>query len=158
MNNQSQARAVQPGISIIEEPTYRLIKDVYQNDKIIGKIYEINVTFVNNGLINSEEIMINLTDEEHFYLSRKIILTPGETTVLFNWSTLLIKNQKIIISYHPSNQDIDWDKYNSGSKAFTLFMIDEENVKATSTPGFETVLLLVSLLIFIFILKKSKKN
>lgn len=142
-------------VSIDGEPTYRLIKDIIKNNETIGKIYEINVTLVNSGFSGSDELTVNLTDEEHFSLSKKIILNPGETKVVsFTWSTLLIKNQQIIISFYPSNPDIDWNQYNSGSKAFTLYITDEKDIKATSTPGFEIVLVIIAVFIIIFLLEK----
>ncbi len=122
-----------------------------KNNEIIGIIYEINVTLVNSGLIKSDEITVNLTDEEHFFLSKEIVLNPGQNkTISFNWSTLLIKNQQIIIGYYPSNPDTGWNKCNSGSKVFTIYIKDEEKNKATA-PGFEIILLLISILIFIFL-------
>lgn len=153
----NNAYAVQTQISIKSEPSYKLIKDIIKNNISIGKIYEINVTLVNSGLGISDELTVNLTDEENFTLSKKIIINPGETKIIsFTWSTLLIKNQQIIISFYPSDQDIIWNQYNSGSQAFTIYMTDENNVQATSTPGFEIVLVIASILIFSFPLKKNK--
>ena len=113
--------ATQAEISIENEISYKLIKDIIKNNVSIGKIYEINVTLVNTGLEISNELTVNLTDEENFSLTKKIILNPGESKVVsFTWSTLLIKNQQITINYYPSNPDIDWNQFNSGSKAFTF--------------------------------------
>ena len=154
INNKLHVSAAEAEVYIDGEPTYKLIKDIIKNDEIIGKIYEINITLVNSGFISSDELTVNLTDEEHFSLSRKIILNAGETKVVsFNWSTLLIKNQKIIISFYPSNPDIDWNKYNSGSKSFTIYITEEKDIKATSTPGFEIISLITAILIFTFLLK-----
>jgi len=153
----NNAYATQTQISIKSEPSYKLIKNIIKNNVSISKIYEINVTLVNSGLGISDELTVNLTDEENFTLSKKIILNPDETKVVsFTWSTLLIKNQQIIISFYPSNQNIIWNQYNSGSQAFTLFMTDENDIQATSTPGFELVLVITSILIFSFLLKKNK--
>ena len=139
------------------EPTYRLIKDIIKNNVSLGKIYEINVTLVNRGLEISDELTVNLTDEENFTLSKKTKFYPSEIKVVsFTWSTLLIKNQQIIVSFYPSNQDIIWNQYNSGSKAFTLYMTNENDIQAASTPGFELVLVITSILIFSFRLKKNK--
>ena len=149
--NRLHVQANQAKISIYGEPTYKLIKDIKQNNEIIGKTYEINVTLVNSGLETTDEITVNLTDEEHFSLSRKIFLNPNETEIVsFNWSTLLIKDQQIKISYYPTNPDTNWNQYNSGSKIFTVLITDEKDTKATSTPGFEMVLVITSMLIIIF--------
>ncbi len=157
INNDFLIKGAGAEVSIVGEPTYVLIKDIIKNNEIIGKIYEINITFINNGFNSSEELIVNFTDEEHFSLSKKIILNPSETKVVsFTWSTLLIKNQQIIVSFYPSNLDIDWNQYNSGSKAFTLYIKDDKD-NTTNTPGFEIILLIIAVLIFIFLLKKRNR-
>jgi hypothetical protein len=155
INNDFLIKADGAEVSIVGEPTYVLIKDIIKNNVTIGKIYEINVTLINSGFNSSEELIVNLTDEEHFSLSKKIFLNQNETKVVsFTWSTLLIKNQQIIVCFYPSNLDTDWNKYNSGSKAFTLYITDEKDKKTTNTPGFEIIIEIIAILIFIFLLKK----
>ena len=156
INNESYVNAAEAEVFIDGEPAYKLIKDIIKNNKIIGKIFEINVTIVNSGLGVSDELIVNLTDEEHFSLSREIILNPGETKVVsFTWSTLLIKNQQILVSFYPSNPDIDWNQYNSGSKSFILYISNEKDINTTNTPGFEIVFVIIAMLIFILLLKKN---
>ena len=124
----------------------------------IGKTYEINVTLLNSGINSSEELIVNLTDEENFSLSKKIILNQNETKVVsFTWSTLLIKNQQIIVSFYPSNLDTDWNQYNHGSKTFTIYIADEKDKNTTNSPGFEIIFVIIAILIFIFLLKKRNR-
>jgi len=156
VNDQIYTKANQPGILIEGEPAIRLIKDIKQNNEIVGKIYEISVTLVNTGIDITDELTVNLTDEEHFSLSKKIMLNYSETkTVSFNWSTLLIKDQQIIISFYPTDQDTDLNQYNSGSKTFTIHMTDVQGIRSTSTPGFEAVLIITAILIVVFLMKKQ---
>lgn len=158
INNDFLIKADGAEVSIVGEPTYVLIKDILKNNLTIGKIYEINVTLINSGFSSSEELIVNLTDEEHFSLSKKIILNQNETKVVsFTWSTLLIKNQQIIVCFYPSNLDTDWNQYNSGSKAFTLYITDEKDKNTTNTPGFEIIIVIIAILIFIFLLKKRNR-
>ena len=158
INNELYVQAAEAGVYIDGEPTYKLIKNIIKNNEIIGKIYEINVTIINNGLDVSDDLIVNLTDEEHFSLSRNIILNSSETKIVsFTWSTLLIKNQQILVSFYPSNPDIIWNQYNSGSKAFTIYISNDKDLKATDTPGFEIIYVITAMLIFIFLLKRINK-
>jgi len=150
--------ADQAGVSFLGEPTYRLITNIERNGQIIGKTFQINVTLHNSGKLRSDELTVNLSDQEGFTLNREsIYLDPGETkTISFAWSTTVNKNQQIVVNFYPTNLDTIWDGYNSGSTSFTVSAVGGGGIPATSTPGFEFVALLSAVAILIFLLKKKK--
>lgn len=148
----------QAQVSFLGEPTYKLITNIERNGKIIGKTFQINVTLHNSGKLRSDELTVNLSDDEGFTLTRdKIYLDQGETkTVSFTWSTTVSKNQQIKVQFFPSNLDTVWNEYNSGSTTFTIKVTDNGGFPATSTPGFEIVVFLSAITILIFLLKKKR--
>ena len=152
-------RATGAGVSIVGEPTYRLTNSVIKNNEVLGKTYEINITLRNGGDSRSDELTINLADEEGFSLNKTAVLQPDETKVIsFTWSTITIKNQVLLISFYPSNLDTDPNEYNSGSKTFTIHVTDEADLPAASTPGFEIIFVITAIIILISLRKKRNKN
>jgi hypothetical protein len=142
-------------ISIIDEPTYKITNTIEKNGRIIGMSYQINIIFTNTGYQKSGEIEVNLTDQEGFVLIQRTYLNAGETkTIIFNWSTINIKNQKLIVNYYPSNLDIPLDNFNSGQKIFTIKIADG-SMPSTSTPGFEIILLITATLFVSYLLKRN---
>lgn len=146
-------------ISFLGEPTYVLTNKVIKNNRVIGRTYLIDVTLYNTGNLRSEELVINLSDEEDFSLVNYTNLHPGETkTIPFTWSTMINRDQRITISYFPANLDTDWNQYNSGSKTLTIKIGAEDGLSATSTPGFEFMLVIMAFILFTILLKKDKTN
>jgi hypothetical protein len=139
----------QVGVYIVGEPSYQLKKSIIKNNKLIGQTYQINVTLYNSGYSRSVEFIVNLTDEDGS-LKKNISLEPGETKVVsFTWSTIKIKKQRLIINFYPSDLDVIRTKYNSGSKSLTINIKDNAQLPATSTPGFEIILVLIAICIVI---------
>ena len=148
----------QVGVYFVGEPTYTLTNTIIKNDRVIGKTFQINVTLYNSLDKKSEELTVNLTDRDGS-LQRDIILGPHETqTVSFTWSTIYIKNQRLAINFYPADLDAEWTPYNSGSQAFTIKVEDGNGLTATSTPGFEFVILTFGILVSISLLKKRRKK
>ena len=142
-------------ISIKDEPTYKLTNTILRDGRILGKSYKIDVVFTNSGAFKSDEIEVNLTDQEGFTLSQRTFFNPGETkTITFNWSTINIKNQELQINFYPSNQDIIRNNLNSGRKSLTI-KVDVSSVPGASTPGFEIVLLIAAILCVTTFLKRK---
>ena len=82
-------------------------------------------------------------------------IEPGETkTISFNWSTINIRNQILKVNFYPSDLDTLWNKYNSGYKTFTI-KVDDNNIPATSTPGFEILLAIIAIICFTYLMKKK---
>jgi len=148
----------QAQVSFLGEPTYREISSIVKNGNVIGKTFQINVTLRNLGDLRSDELTVNLTDQEGFALTRNnIYVDPGKTEIIsFIWSTTTIRNQQIGINFYPTDLDTIWDEYNSGSTRITVKLGDENGLPATSTPGFEIIALLFAVAILIFLLKKKK--
>jgi len=154
INNNCTAEDLE-GIHFIGEPSYNLINTITKNNKVIGKSYEINITLHNDGKTKSEILIVNLSDEDDS-LHHETFLEPDETqTITFTWSTVKIKNQRIVIRFYPKDLEAVRNKFNSGSVSFTIEMNDNDGLTATSTPGFEAILSLLALLVLI-LYKKSK--
>ena len=109
------------------------------------------------GSKQSEELIVNISDREGFSLSNKIYMNPGEIkTVSFTWSTLVDRDQEITANFFPSNLDAAWNRYNSGSKTFTIIMDEQSGLTATNTPGFELIIVAFAVIILIFIYRKKQ--
>ncbi len=145
-------------VSFSGEPTYDLIQTLTRNDKIIGKSYKIHIPLYNSGPDNTEEITVNISDEEGFDLFQNVIIGPDETVVVtFNWSTILIRNQLIKVNYYPADIFKDRFDYNSGKTSFTIKVVEDE-ITGTSTPGFESVLVISAIIVFMLLWKKRNIN
>jgi hypothetical protein len=143
----------QVGVYIVGEPSYQLTNSIIKNNILIGQTYQINVTLYNSGYTRSIEFIVNLTDKDSS-LKKNISLGPGETKVVsFTWSTVKIKDQRLIIYFFPSDLDVIRTRYNSGSKSLTIKIENDKELPATSTPGFEIILVITA--IFIGILRKK---
>jgi hypothetical protein len=142
-------------ISIKGEPTYKLTNTIVRNGRVLGKSYQIDVVFTNSGAYKSDEIEVNLTDQEGYTLTQRTFFNPGETkTITFNWSTVNIKNQELKINFYPSNLDTAKNNFNSGGKSLTI-KIDDGSMPSASTPGFEIGLLIAAVLGVVFFIKRK---
>ncbi len=142
-------------ISIQGEPTYIVTNTIIKNDRILGKTFQIDILLSNTGNLKSDEIEVNLTDEEGYAISQRTYFEPGETkTISFTWSTINIRNQILKVSFYPSDLDTLWNKYNSGYKTFTI-KVDENGIPATSTPGFEILLTIIAIIGFTYLMKRN---
>ena len=143
-------------LDFVGEPEYELVNEVTKGGKVIGWSYKINVKIQNTGDTQSPETIVNVTDDEGITISKTTTIDPGETkTIVFNWSTLSSKDQIIQTSFYPSNIDSSHTQYNSGSTSFNMLIGGEDEVTATSTPGFE-FLILVLAAIGMVLLKKRR--
>ncbi|MCK4365137.1 MAG: hypothetical protein KAW45_03735 [Thermoplasmatales archaeon] len=142
-------------ISIKGEPTYELMDRDTVGVNTFSR-YLINITFVNTGTADSEELTVDFTDEEGFPFAQTFSVNMGEEKIVtFNWSTLLFKNQNLIFKYNPKNLDSPWYQYNSGTKSLTLKMTGEET--GGSIPGFEIFAIIFALIISTIYFRKKKK-
>ncbi len=153
----SSAEEQQAEISFIGEPTYMLTNEIIKNNRVIGRTFTINITLYNAGNKKSEELAVNISDEEGFSLKKYTYLDPGETKIIsFKWSTLINRDQKIVVRYLPADLDAAWTQYNHGSKTFTIKIEDKDGLPATSTPGFEVLLIIIAIIIYAFLRKKKE--
>ena len=145
-------------VSFAKEPTYELVNRLTKNNKVIGWVFHINVYLQNTGDRRSEELIVNLSDEEGFSLMKQVILEPDENkTVTFTWSTISSKDQQLTIKYFPADLDTIWNKYNSGITTLNVIVEGKDSIPATGIPGFEIPLLMLTL-IFIVLYQKKKKT
>jgi len=145
-------------VSFLGEPTYTLTNKITKNNEVIGRTYLIEIRLQNQGDERSENLLVNITDEEGFTLDKEIYIDPGEVkTVSFTWSTLLNRDQIISASFFPSDLNTGWNHYNSGSKTFTIKMDDtQDSLTATNTPGFELTIVAFAVILLIFIYRKRQ--
>ena len=151
------AEEQQADVSFLGEPTYTLKNKIIKNNQVIGRAYSIDVTLYNTGNKRSEELTVNITDEEGFSLRKNhIYLNPDESKIIsFNWTTMINRDQKIIVNYFPTDLDAIWNQYNSGSKTLTIKIEDKDGLPATNTPGFELLLIITTVMMYAFLRKKK---
>jgi hypothetical protein len=141
------------GVHFVDEPSYKLTNTIIKNNRVIGKSYEINITMHNAGEEKSDILIVNLSDEDSS-LKKEIYFEGNETkTISFTWSTIKIRDQRMHVHFYPKDLETIWNEFNSGSIAFTIEISDTDGIPATSTPGFETLLSLL----LIIMLALSKK-
>lgn len=146
----------QAEISFFGEPTYTLENKIIKNNQVIGRIYKIDVTLYNAGNLRSEELAVNFTDEEGFSLVKYTYINPGVTKIIsFNWSTILNRDQEIQANFFPADLDTIWNQNNSGSKTFMIKINDKNGMPATNTPGFELTLIISSIIIFVYLIRRK---
>jgi len=159
LTNNVLAREGGYDLDFVGEPEYKLIDTVSREGQTIGWSYQIYINIENNGDAQSKETILKITDEDDITLSKTIQLDPGQTeNVTFNWSAVSNKDQNIEVSFSPSNLDIDKNQYNTGSTSFTLIIDEKDSSVEENTPGFEFILMFISLLIVTLILKRNKKR
>jgi hypothetical protein len=141
------------GVHFVGEPSYKLTNTIIRNNRIIGKTYEIHIKMHNSGLEKSEILIVNLSDEDSS-LKQEVYFEKNETkTISFIWSTVKISDQRLHVHFYPKDLETVQNEFNSGSLSFIIEISDNEDIPATSTPGFQA--LFIFLLISILILYKK---
>jgi hypothetical protein len=144
-------------IQFAGEPTYEWKMDVKKGDKIVGRNYMIHIPLINLGTDRSEQITVNMSDEEGFDLYQYVYINPGETKdITFNWSTVLLRDQIVKIYFYIAN-DGTTSAFNSGSTRLKIEM-DDVYVPATSTPGFELISIMLAIIVSILLFRKRNNN
>ena len=142
------------------QPTYKILEEFRRGDVIVGYSFQIDIRIQNIGKLRSDEIKINLTDEEGFVLVNNTFFDPGETkTISFTWSTLSDIDQNIIVRYFPANLDTEKTVFNTGKTNFKLVIGEEDYIPGTSTgiPGFELILIIFAVITIVTLKRKKKK-
>ncbi len=132
----------------------------YSISKIIehpgGDIIYLNISIMlkNSGNIRSDNITVQLTDEDNVVVRRNGTIDPGQTkTFLFtDYPVIGRKEHAINISYYPTFDRVKRTSDNQGTDVVLLF----QNKDASSTPGFEVHVLILSLLIFMYRARKKQ--
>lgn len=157
LTQNSKAEENRAEIVFAGEPTY-ILKSVENKSNFIVYRYNISVKLQNIGNKRSDKLTVNLTDEEGFTLHASMsYIEPGETgEVVFEWVNALNRGQNIKVNFYPSSLDTATSKYNSGSTQFTIG-IGNDDVAATSTPGFELIILVISIIVMIYLNKRRQR-
>ena len=67
------------------------------------------------------------------------------------------KDQTIFVTYLPADKNADTNEYNKDVTSFKLIIEEEDVVPAASTPGFEMILLVLSIICLIGLKKLREK-
>ena len=135
----------------------------YIKTKTIGgntfEYYNISITLHNSGNIISDNITVELADEDKLQnLTKEYSIKPGEDkTYTFSDHPLMGSGEHTLyINYYAT----DMDKRNAGNTGSTTFIINEKsnNDNDKGIPGFELVFLITSIILIFLINKKKKKR
>jgi len=119
----------------------------------IFEFFNINITLRNLGVNESDEITLELIDQDNMSVYKKYTFDPLEKkSFLFsNHPISGTGDHEITIKFYPTDETKK-NSYNSGSETF---VINKDNSQGGSTPGFEITLILITLAIFVFLRKKT---
>ena len=148
------ARAENEYIISITDIKYE-ITNINEEHEIIR--YNIFVTLHNSGDITSDNMTIILEDEDGANITRKGVLPPGESiTISYDDHPFFRLNDHTIqILYYPTNFRIPRNSSNTGDETFVLQY--GENKANNDSPGFEIILMLLSIIIYLPYRKIKKK-
>jgi len=137
---------------IISNTTYDYIKTEGSGTQIF-EFFNINITLRNLGVNGSDEITVELIDQDNMSVRRKYTFDPLEKkSFLFsNHPISGTGDHEITINFYPTDETKK-NNYNSGSE---IFVINKGNLTGGSTPGFEITLILLVLTLFIFLKEKN---
>ena len=117
--------------------------------------YNISVTLENSGTIESEDITLQITDEDGNYTRNGTILPGSSKTFIFTDHPLIgLNDHTISLSFFPTDQFAPKNEYNSGEDSLTL--IYNQGSGFDTTPGFEAFFTLIILSLFVLIKKVRK--
>ena len=136
-------------IEFVEDPTYSLIKEDPPKYR-----YKIQVTLINNDDVVSSPLDIRLYENGNPAVicdnCDSIVFNPNEEkTLFFDWNSTT-KEKTLEIKFKPVDPNNN-TQYNVGNKSFTIGKINKNN---DSLPGFETILIILSILTLIYFKKK----
>ena len=145
-----------------EDEIYRisLVEKKYECVKTVGSgkqtwvYFDISITLSNTGDVESDDITVEIEDEDGKYY-RNYTFQPRESkTFIFDDHPLLEKTEhRINISFYPTNKYIVLNDYNHGEDI--LIILPKENAN-NSTPGFESIFPIIAIAVLVF-LKRYKK-
>ena len=139
---------------VLSDPTYNYIKTVGGGTQIF-EYFNINVTLRNLGANESDQITIELIDQDNIQsgVKRYYTFSPLEKkTFLFADHPISgTGDHNITIKFYPTNETKN-ASYNSGSGTFVIYKNDSEG---GSTPGFEITLIIITFALFVFLKKKT---
>ena len=155
---------VSPHISTpaLAEPADVSMLDVsyycYKTDSSPSKFYYyINVSIHNSGDEPSIPIDVMIIEDEHIicpdYCKNVSIDIHENKIFTFDWCTPSA-SKAIEIAFAPSDPEILKNQHNSGSQS--LMIMAEQSNQEESTPGFELVTIVVSIVIFCIIFRKIR--
>jgi len=143
-------------ISIIDV-SYEFVKTVGSGTQIF-EYFNINVILRNFGSAGSEDITIELVDEDNLIpLTKTYEFAAGESKT-FIYDDYVISgtgDHPITINFYPTNNSVEKTQYNSGSRA--LVVNKEVSSGENSTPSFEFITLLVAIAAILLFRKKIKR-
>ena len=140
-------------ISIIEKDY-----DIFRIREINGRkvvYFNISVTLYNSGNIESDDITVKIEDEDGWYVRNDTLLAHESKTFIFDDHPLLgMTEHRINISFYPTNKNVALTDYNHGEDV--LILLPEDKDENSFTPGFEAILLVMAVAIYVFLTRYKK--
>ena len=132
----------------------------YKNEPNPPKFYYyINVSLHNSGDEPSMPIDVMIVEDDHVicpYHCQNVSIDIHENKIFtFDWCTPLA-SKAIDIAYAPSDPEASKNEYNSGLQ--TIIMASESSNREESTPAFEFVILITSIVILCIALRKNRRR
>ncbi|MDH7518079.1 MAG: hypothetical protein QHH19_07060 [Candidatus Thermoplasmatota archaeon] len=138
---------------IIADITYSYINYEKRGTNII-EFFNINITLRNLGANESDDITIELIDQDNAHLKKNHTFYPLEkkTFIFSNHPISGTGDHEITINFYPTDET-KTASYNSGSK--TVIINKDKSQTGSTTPGFEIILIIAAITLFIFLKKKN---
>jgi len=139
----------------INDTDYKYIKKI-KKGSFTFEYFDISVTLYNSGPDTSDDMTVNLIDEDGSYNLTGTLAPGEEKTFTFDNHPLIGQgNHNIKINFFPTDVNNRRVK-NTGSTTLKISRDKKEN--NNSVPGFELILLFLSIVIFYLIIYKKNNN
>ncbi len=137
---------------ILSNTTYNYIKTEEAGTQIF-EFFNINITLRNLDVNESDEMTLELIDQDNMSVKRKHTFDPLEkkSFLFINHPISGTGDHEITIKFYPTDET----KKNSYNSGLETFVINKDDSQGGSTPGFEVTLILIALAIFVFLRKKT---
>jgi len=142
--------------AIFIKDTSTNLVDTLEKGGTIYEYYDIKITMHNSGDAISDDIAVKIMDAEGFNDTINKTIRPGEDEIyLFsNYPLMGVGAHKLDVSYYATELDKRND-YNSGLTTINIGTTDNKN--NDSTPGFEIVVLVCGIFLFLSLKKYKRK-
>lgn len=140
-------------ISIIEK-NYEIssIKDIKGRTFVF---FNISITLKNSGNMISDDITLEIVGEDEMPLYKNYTI-PAEGYKEFTFDEFYLQGlgeHQVNLSYYPTNID-NWNDYNHGKDV--LILQSGGNGDDSSTPGFEAIFLIMTIVVYVFLTRYKK--
>jgi hypothetical protein len=152
------AEDINQEISIVDK-SYEVVKTEKIGTQTVV-YFKINITLYNSGNITSEDITVSIWDEnDGLQTHRNGTIPPGKSLPFVfgennDWMVVGLGEHNVNIIFSPTNESRK-TQYNSGSS--TLIISTDDTINDNSSPGFEIILIVISIVSLMFFKRKNKR-